>query len=141
MKRITDTFVVVAPDCPAAVGTEPTARGPNPTVAVVQYELLTAAPYTMTLEELIFATHVRRAGLSTEEAKARADEIRSALFARPHPCMRASPLPKRFGWGVHHDAEGRIAIHGVETDAYRRFADGSVEGVEIVAAMRTRRAV
>ena len=141
MKRITDTFVVVAPDCPAVVGRAPTNRGPNPTVAVVQYELLTSAPYSMTLEELIFATHVRRVGLSTKETEARAEEIRSALFAKPHPCMRASPLPKRFGWGVHHDAEGRIAIHGVETDAYRRFAAGTVAGVAVVVAMRTRRAV
>lgn len=139
MKRITDTFVVVAPDCPAAVGTAPKSRGPNPTVAAVQHELLTTAPYTMTLEDLIFATHVRREGLSTREAEARAEEIREALFARPHPCMRASPLPKRFGWGVHHDAEGRIAIHGVETEAYRRFASRSVEGVAVVVAMRTRR--
>jgi hypothetical protein len=140
MKSITDTFVLIAPDCPASAGTAPATKGPAPTIAVVQYELLTANPYTLTLEELIFATHVRRAGLSAEEAKARATEIRSVLFAKPHPCMRASPLPKRHGWGVHHDAEGRIAIYGAETDVYRRFAGGSVEGVAVVAAMRTKRA-
>lgn len=141
MKSITSTFVVVAPDCPAAIGTVPTTLGPNPTVAIVQYELLTTAPYTMTLEGLSFATHVRTLGLSPKEAETRASEIRGRLFAKPHPCMRASPLPKKFGWGVHHDAEGRIAIHGVETDAYRRYAAGSVEGIAIVIAMRAKRAV
>ncbi|APW61296.1 DUF6157 family protein [Paludisphaera borealis] len=140
MKPITNTFVVIAPDSPASAGTAPTTKeGASPTIAVIQHELLTAAPYTLTLEDLIFATHVRRSGLSANEAKARAGEIRDALFAKPHPCMRASPLPKKHGWGVHHDAEGRIAIYGVETAAYQRFADGSIEGISVVAAMRTKR--
>jgi hypothetical protein len=139
MKPIIDTFVLIASDCPVSVGTTPRSRGAGPTVAAIQHELLTTAPYTLTLEDLIFATHVRRAGLSTKEAKAREAEIRRALFAKPHPCMRASPLPKTHGWGVHHDSEGRIAIYGAETDAYRRFAGGRVEGIAVVAAMRSKR--
>jgi Family of unknown function (DUF6157) len=140
VKSITDTFVRVASDCPVSAGTTPKTSGASPTIAVVQFELLTASPYTMTLEDLIFATHVRRSGLSMEEAEARAEEIRRELFAKPHPCMRASPLPKKHGWGVHHDAEGRIAIYGAETETYRRFAEGSVEGVAVVSALRSKRA-
>jgi hypothetical protein len=140
MKPIINTFVLIAPDCPVSSGTAPKSRGESPTIAVVQHELLTAAPYTLTLEDLIFATHVRRAGLSKDEARAREIEIRRALFAKPHPCMRASPLPKTHGWGVHHDIEGRIAIYGAETDEYQRFARGRVGGIEIVAAMRSKRA-
>ena len=63
MKPITNTFVLVAPDCLAASGVVPTSKGESPTIAVIQYELLTARPYTLTLEDLIFATHVRRIGL------------------------------------------------------------------------------
>lgn len=140
MKAITDTFVLVAPDCPAGSATVPSARGGRPTIVLVQYELLTAPPYTLTLEALIFSTHVRRLEFSESEAQAQAAAIRRTLFAKPHPRMRASPLPKTYGWGVHHDAEGRIALHGVETDDYRRFAKGSVVGVAVVAAMRNKRA-
>jgi hypothetical protein len=139
MKPITDTFVLVSPDCPVKAAVVPQAKTAGPTVAVIQYELLTAKPYSLTLEDLIFATHVRRSGLTKTEAKARAAEIRAELFSRPHPCMRASPLPKKFGWGVHHDGKGRIALYGVESEEYRRFAGGA-DGVEVVVAMRSKRA-
>ncbi|AMV36470.1 DUF6157 family protein [Planctomyces sp. SH-PL62] len=140
MKPIRKTFVLVAADCPVERGTEPPARGANPTVARIQYELLTTRPYTLRLEHLILAVHVRRAGISEVEAARNAEAIRAELFAKPHPCMRASPLPKSYGWGVHHDEEGRIAIVGVESDEYARFARGEIEGVDVVLAMRNKRA-
>jgi hypothetical protein len=139
MEPIINTFVLIAPDSRAAAATAPPPRGTAPTVASIQHELLTARPYSLTLEDLIFATHARRSGLSEAEAKLREAEIRAELFAKPHPCMRASPLPKTYGWGVHHDSDGRIALYGVETEEYRRFASGAVEGIEIVAAMRSKR--
>jgi hypothetical protein len=140
VKPIRKTFVLVAPDCPADRSKAPVAKGGRPTVASLQHDLLTARPYTMTLEDLILAVHVRRAGMSEDEAVERAEAIRAELFAKPHPCMRASPLPKSYGWGVHHDDEGRIAIVGVESDEYARFARGEVAGVEVVPAMRNKRA-
>src|SRR5687768_11740790 len=100
MDRITDTFVRVAADCPADAGVLPATRAAKPTVAAIQYGLLTARPYALTVEDLIFETHVRRAGLTEAEARSRGAELRAALFARPQPCMRASDLPKRYGWGV-----------------------------------------
>lgn len=139
MDPITDTFVRVAPDCPAATAVVPAPRGGDPTVAVIQYELLTAMPYSLTLEDLIYETHVRRLGLSKADAKAQRAAIHVELFAKSHPCMRASPLTKRYGWGVHHDAAGRMALYGVGSAEYRRFAAGEVAGVEVVAAMRSKR--
>lgn len=139
MDAITNKFVTVAPDCPVTTAVVPPAKATGPTVAVIQYELLTAMPYALTLEDLIFETHVRRAGIPKAEAKVRAVAIRAELFARPHPCTRASPLPKRYGWGVHHDAKGRIALVAVGSEEYRRFAAGKVKGVDVVAAMRGKR--
>ena len=138
MDLIKNTFVLIAPDCPVQVGTVPQPRGETPTIAVSQHELLIAKPYSLTLEDLMFAVHVRREGLSKADAKALADAIREKLFAKSYPCMRASPLPKKFGWGVHHDAKGRIALYGTETDEYRRFAKG-VDGVAVFNAMRSKR--
>jgi hypothetical protein len=140
MDPIADTFVLVALDCPVRAAVVPPGRASGPTVAGIEYELLTARPYALTLEDLIFETHVRRAGLSKAEARSRADEIRKALFAKPHACMRASPLPKKYGWGVHYDGKGRLALYGVESAEYRRFASGGVRDVKLVAAMRSKRA-
>jgi len=140
MKPIRNTFVLVSADCRADRGTAPAPKGTSPTVALIQHELLSSQPYTLTLEDLILAVHVRRAGMSEEEAARREGAIRAELFAKSHPCMRASPLPKTYGWGVHHDEEGRIALVGVESAAYARFARGEVEGVAVVPAMRNKRA-
>jgi Family of unknown function (DUF6157) len=140
MEAITNTFVLVAPDCPVTAAVVPVARGANPTIPVIQYELLTTRPYRLTLENLIFETHVRRVGLSRGEARDRAAEIRAELFARPQACMRASVLPKKYGWGVHYDGQGRIALYAMESEEYRRFAVGAVAGVKVVAALRSQRA-
>lgn len=139
MEPITNTFVLIAPDSPVKVGTVPQPRGDSPTIAVAQHELLVAKPYSLTLEDLMFAVHVRRAGLSKVDAKAMSEAIRAKLFAKSYPCMRASPLPKKFGWGVHHDAKGRIALYGAETKEYQQFAKG-IDGVAVFNAMRSKRA-
>jgi hypothetical protein len=31
------------------------------------------------------------------------------------------PLPKRYGWGIHNDAEGKIALIAVESAGYKRL--------------------
>ena len=139
MKTITDAFVLVAPDCPVNVAVPPPAGGDHPTVPAVQYELLTAHPYTLTLRDLIYETHVRRAGLRGLMTAAARAAIEAGLFAKPVACMRASALPKKYGWGVHYDGQGRLALHGVGTAEYRAFATGQVEGVTVTAAMRNRR--
>ena len=139
MDPITSTFVLLAADSPVAAGTVPQPRGGKPTVAVHQHELLTAAPYTLTIEELMFAVHVRREALTASEAKIRDPEIRAKLFCKPYPCMRASPLPKSFGFGVHYDEAGQLAIFGAETAEYRRLAKGP-DGIKVVKAMAAKRA-
>jgi len=52
--------------------------------------------------------------------------------------MRASPLGKRFGWGVHADGEGRIAIYAVDSKRYQALA--SDPELEQTRAMRSKRA-
>lgn len=87
----------------------------------------------------MLAVHIRREGLWKAEAKAQDAAIQTKLFGKPCPCMRASPLPKSHGWGVHHDDSGRIAIYGVESAEYQNFASGAVEGVAVVPGMRSKR--
>ena len=135
----TDTFVLVAADCPVAAAVVPVAKGDREPIHVIQYRLLTAKPYTLTHEDLIFETFVRKEGITEADARSRAAAIRTELFRKPHACMRASPLPKRYGWGVHYDRNGRLALYAMESEEYRRFAAGE-EGVKVVPAMRSKRA-
>lgn len=127
-----NTFVLVAPDCPVEAGTAP----PRPdSIAGLEYALLSGDPYGFTGEDLILAVHLRHKQV-VEGADRTA--FRAALFSKPHPCLRASMLPKRYGWGAHYDEKGRIALYGCETEAYRTL--GSRTDLTIVPAMRNRKA-
>lgn len=102
-----DTLITASPDSPVSAGTVPGKPG---TVAAVQHGLL-AEPYAMTSDDLLYAVHRARGG-----GKSRDD-----FFAVPQACLRASPLVKQFGGGVHHDGEARIALLGMESAEYRRL--------------------
>jgi Family of unknown function (DUF6157) len=104
-----DTLITASPDSPVSAGTVPEKPG---TVAAVQHALL-ARPYAMTSDDLLHAAHRARGG----------DKSRGDFFAKPQACLRASPLVKQYGWGVHHDAEERIALLGMESDEYRRLLE------------------
>lgn len=125
-----DTFITASPDCPAAAGETPAKPG---TVAALQLELLQAQPYGLTSDDLLFEVHARRSGVTDADRPA----ARAAFFGRSQACLRASPLVKKHGWGLHHDGQGRVAAFGVETDAYRELA--ARKDLKQVAGMRSAR--
>lgn len=135
-----DTFIQVAADCPVDRGVVPVARGEGTPIHVLQYELLANHPYAYTHENLLWEVHVRHRQVSPDDLRARGGEIRAALFERKHPCLRASLLPKKYGWGVHYDARGGIALHARESPEYQRFTGAASDGPTLLAAMRNRRA-
>jgi hypothetical protein len=103
-----DTFILVAPDCPATTGQIPVARGGAKTVPMIQYELLAGQPYRLTQDELCFRVHILHKGMDKTKSTRGREEIWKELFGKPQPCLRVSMLAKRYGWGIHYDAEGRI---------------------------------
>lgn len=90
----------------------------TPTVASLQYALLSARPYELTSDELLFEIHAVRSGTPEQDR----DSERERFFARDQACLRASPLPKRYGWGIHHDHDGRIALVAAGTTRYDDLA-------------------
>lgn len=128
------TFIQVAEDCPATEGEKPPHRGAIPTVATLQYEILVARPYELTSDDLIFEVHAIRQAIPDEKRAA----ARQAFFGKDQPCLRSSPLAKRYGWGIHHDSDGRVALVPINTDEYRAF--GENPAVKQVKAMRSKRA-
>lgn len=135
----TNTFIQVAPNCAATTGMVPPSRGGARTIPLIEYELLSARPYKLTQHELIFETQVRHKDISPAETKHRRTVIWDELFRKPHPCMRASLLPKKSGWGVHYDQRGRIAIYAVNSAEYARFTQVTPGGPQLLFAMRSRR--
>lgn len=130
----TETFIEVAEDCPATTGEVPAPRGGRPTVAGLQYALLMTRPYELSSDDLLFEVHAQRHQVSDHERAG----AREAFFAKTQACLRASPLAKRHGWGIHHDADSKVAIVAVDSEEYERLAaDPSVYHLR---AMRSKRA-
>lgn len=125
-----DTFIAVSPDCPVAAGETPGKPG---SVGALQLDLLQAQPYGLTSDDLLFEVHARRNDIADADRAA----ARAAFFGKSQACLRASPLVKRHGWGLHHDGQGRVAAYGVETDAYRELAGRG--DLKQVAGMRSAR--
>ena len=133
----TNTFIHIADDSPAAEAEVPPMRGAKKPIHLIHYELLTEEPYSYSHEDLIFETYLIRNDISAEERKERGTQIWNELFSKEHPCLRASALTKRYGWGAHYNAEGKIALVPAASDAYFRFATDAE--LKQLKAMRSRR--
>jgi hypothetical protein len=112
-----ETLIQVADDCPANEGLVPRARGGKKTKAVVEYELLAKHPYTYTEEDVAFETYA----VLHDIPKALWPTEREKFLSKGHPHLRVSPLAKLYGWGMHNNAEGKIALIAVESPEYRRL--------------------
>ncbi len=121
-----NTFIEVAEDTKADQGTRPPSKDKK-TVAEMQYELLANNPYKFTSDDIFFQVFAERKDLAKSEYK----QAREAFFSKGQPCFRASPLTKTYGFGVHSDSEGRVALFGMETESYQKYiADTSVKKVK-----------
>jgi hypothetical protein len=50
------------------------------------------------------------------------EKEKEKFFSVGQACLRSSPLPKRYGWGVHSNSEGKIAIYAMESNEYKKLA-------------------
>ena len=135
-KPIVNTFVLIAPDSSAEKAVVPDGKADKLPIHVIQYQLLTHNPYVYTHETLIYETHIRHKQINNPDKRA----IWDNLFQKGQACMRASALPKKYGWGVHYNEEGKIALYAVESAEYKAFANDKSGNLAIVYAMRTQRA-
>lgn len=128
-----NTFIEVAEDCPASCGEIPKTKGDKRSIAEIQLDILKDKPYKFTSDEVLFQVFAERNDLTNSELEA----AREAFFSKGQACFRASPLTKRYGFGVHADASGKIALYGCETVAYEAFLND--KSVVKVKAMRSKR--
>ncbi len=131
------TLIAVADDCPVQASVVPPARGATPTVVSLQYALLAAHPYTYTHADVLFQTWLQRQ-VQGELSAADTARLRAEFFAKPQPCLRSSPLAKKYGWGLVSDPAGRVALCPMESVEYQTWLTGA--NGPVVKALRSRRA-
>lgn len=134
-----DTFIAVAADSQATEGRAPAVKPESPSVAARTYQMIAENPYRFTSGDVIFTVHADRRGIPEADRAA----ARAAFYSKGQACLRSSDLGKRYGWGVHADAEGRLAVYGFESREYAEFASGARTAhgvpVAVVKAMRSSR--
>lgn len=133
-----NTFIQVSEDCPAATGIAPPPRAGKQTVAGLQHAMIAGEPYIHTSDDVIFATSAAGRALDAITSKTQRQHAFDAFFSKGQACMRAAALGKQFGWGVHADGEGRVAIYPVESLRYRQLAsDPQIKQLRAMRSMRT----
>ncbi len=129
-----DTFIEIAEDCPVNIAEVPPAKGKSKSVALLQYEMISQNPYKYSQDDVLFEIYAQRNGIASKD---KATE-REKFFAKGQACLRASSLTKRYGWGVHNNAEGKVALYPVESTEYLNFVDNPE--VKHLKAMRSKKA-
>lgn len=125
-----NTLITVSEDTKATTGIVPPSRE-KPTVVEIMYDKIANHPYQLTSDDLIFYTHTLRKGISPNELRAE----RENFFSKGQACLRCSALPRSYGFGIHCDQEGKVAIYSMDSEEYQRLLND--EHVKKLKAMRT----
>ncbi|MBK6564063.1 MAG: hypothetical protein IPL63_09530 [Saprospiraceae bacterium] len=126
-----DTFIQIADDCPTTKGEAPPTKLDAKTVANIQFEMVKKNPYKFTSDDIFFQVFAQRNDLTISQYK----EAREQFFSKGQPCFRASPLTKRYGWGVHNDKDGKMAIFGAESPDYKKLSND--KSLKVIKAMKS----
>lgn len=103
-----NTFIQIAQDCELKIAKVPLKEG---SIAKLEYELLIKHPYQYTSDEVkLFVQKMRKGEVDPE-----------SYFSKGQPCFRASPLTKQYGYGVHFNERGLMAIYPIESDEYKKL--------------------
>ena len=127
-----ETFIEVAEDCPIEKAEIPPIKNGEKTIGYLHYELIHNHPYTFTSDDVIFATFAEKNDIKEMDLEAE----REVFFSKGQPCLRSSPLTKRYGWGIHSDQEGRVAIYPMESNEYAQYREQSIHHLRGFRAKR-----
>ncbi len=128
-----ETFIEVSPDCPVSAAEIPELKNGSKTVAFLQYELFINNPYVYTSDDVIFSVYAQQNHIATAILTAE----REFFFSQGQACLRSSPLVKRYGWGVHSNEDGRVAIYALGSKDYQVFYDDAA--LKHIQGLRSKR--
>jgi hypothetical protein len=127
-----NSFITVADDCPVNLAEIPIQKS-GKTAANIAFEMISNHPYRYTSDEVLFQIYamknnITETNLNTEKLK---------FFSKGQPCLRSSPLTKRYGWGIHFNAEGKIALYEMESQKYCILSnDKNIKRVKAMCSKR-----
>ncbi len=126
-----NTFIEIAEDCKLKSAEIPPIKVSGKTLANIQFEMISQHPYKFTSDDVLFHCYAIKNNIpQSQQAKARED-----FFSKGQACFRTSPLCKRYGFGIHHNSEGKIALYACETEAYKKFTKDPA--LKVLKAMRS----
>jgi hypothetical protein len=102
-----EELIEVSEDSPVKFSVEPPDNSPNKTIARVSYEVLIENPYKYTEREFYYEVHVVRRNMS--HLKHDKYNIKRLL------------LVKDYGWGIHRNEHGKIALVAMESPRYKEL--------------------
>lgn len=127
-----NTLIQTAEDCPVSQAQIPPEKKEK-TLANLQYEQISKNPYQHSSDDIIFECYAFKNDISESEKQ----EKRNIFFSKGQACLRSSPLAKRYGFGIHHNKEGKVAIYPVESEEYQKLSNDP--SVTKTKAMRSKR--
>ncbi|MFK7928133.1 MAG: DUF6157 family protein [Myxococcota bacterium] len=130
------TFISVAEDCPATEASAPPVRPNKVSAANVHHRMIVDEAGQHTQSRILFAAFLNAKGHDPSEHP-EGGELWTQFWSKGQPCLRCSALGKRYGWGLHFDAQGRVRAVPVDSPDYARFAADS--GLVQKKAMRSKR--
>lgn len=126
-----NTLITISDDSPTTSSVVPDLT--KSSVASQQFSWISENPYQLTSDDVIFRRVAEKQGI--------ADHLRSAAqkeyFATGRACLRTSPLAKQYGYGIHADSKGKIALIPAESEEYAKLmADDSIKKVKAMKRSR-----
>jgi len=112
-----NTLIEIAEDSPATKAEVPKPKGGKKTKPVIEYEMIANHPYKYTEEDIAFETYAVLHNIP----KAVWPKERQTFLSKGHPHLRVSALAKRYGWGIHNNAEGKVALIAVNSLKYEKL--------------------
>lgn len=126
-----NTFIEMAEDCPVIKGEIPPMKNNEKTAVNIQFEMISKNPYKYTSDDVLFQVFVEKNNIPEAELK----QAREQFFSKGQACFRASPLTKRYGWGIHNNNEEKVALYACQTKEYKKLCDD--KNLKVVRAMRS----
>ncbi|MGG6362539.1 DUF6157 family protein [Peribacillus frigoritolerans] len=112
-----NTLIIISEDSKVSSGKVPVIKNGKPTIAYIEHDLINNNPYKFTQEDVQFKTYLIKNQMEAENAA----ELREQFFSKSKACFRASPLVKNYGWGIHYNNQGKIAIYDVNSEMYNQL--------------------
>ncbi|MEP9409382.1 DUF6157 family protein [Peribacillus frigoritolerans] len=112
-----NTLITISEDSKVSSAQVPVIKNEKPTIAYIEHDLIKNNPYKFTQEDVQFKTYLIKNQMEAKNAA----ELREQFFSKSKACFRASPLVKNYGWGIHYNNQGKIAIYDVNSEMYNQL--------------------